>query len=186
MDQGSEAYRKYCEEGDEEAFVWLIQAYREGLIYFLCGIVHDIARAEELAEDAFVRIGTRRPPNRGGASFKTWLYTVGRNLAISDLRRSRRMQAVRTECLSEMQDEEGDLEARLIGAENRLRLHRVMRGLKWEYYQVLWLIYFEEMSCKDAARVMRKSTHAIETLVYRARIALKRALEKEGFVYEEL
>lgn len=61
-----------------------------------------------------------------------------------------------------------------------------MRQLKPEYRQILWLIYFEEFSHKEAAKIMKKSVHNIETLVYRARRALRSELDKEGFVYENL
>lgn len=65
-------------------------------------------------------------------------------------------------------------------------VHRVLKKLKPEYHQVLWLIYFENFSIKEVATVMKKSVHNIETLVYRARKSLKSQLEMEGFVYEEL
>ena len=58
--------------------------------------------------------------------------------------------------------------------------------LKPEYHQVLWLTYFEGFSNKEVALIMKKSVHNIETLVYRARRAIKEELEKEGFVYEGL
>ena len=59
-----------------------------------------------------------------------------------------------------------------------------MKVLKPEYRQVLWLIYFEGFRCADAAKIMKKSTHNIESLVSRARCALKNQLMKEGFEYE--
>lgn len=61
-----------------------------------------------------------------------------------------------------------------------------MRSLKPEYQQVLWLVYFEGFSLKEVGVIMKKSTHNTETLVYRARNALKAKLLKEGFVYEDL
>ena len=61
-----------------------------------------------------------------------------------------------------------------------------MDSLKPDYRQVLWLTYFEELSNKETAAVMKKTVHSIETLVYRARNALKKQLEKEGFVYENV
>ena len=61
-----------------------------------------------------------------------------------------------------------------------------MEKLKPDYQQVLWLTYFEELSNKETADVMKKSVHGIETLVYRARNALKKQLEKEGFTYENI
>ena len=61
-----------------------------------------------------------------------------------------------------------------------------MSRLKPEYRQTLWLLYFEEMSGKEAAAVMRKSVHAVETLAYCARLALRRELEKEGIAHEDI
>ena len=61
-----------------------------------------------------------------------------------------------------------------------------MQNLKPEYRQVLWLTYFEELSNQETAVIMHKATHNIETLVYRARQALKKQLEKEGFYNEKL
>ena len=47
-------------------------------------------------------------------------------------------------------------------------------------------VYFEGFSNREAALVMGKSVHAVETLVYRARLALKDSLKKGGFVYENV
>lgn len=73
-----------------------------------------------------------------------------------------------------------------IKEERRIMVHRALKKLKPEYHQVLWLIYFESFSNKEAAAVMKKSVHNIETLVYRARKSLRSQLEMEGFEYEEL
>ena len=59
-----------------------------------------------------------------------------------------------------------------------------MRKLTPEYQQVLWLIYFEELSNKEAAKIMKKSVRSVESLLYRARKSLKSQLEMEGFDYE--
>ena len=61
-----------------------------------------------------------------------------------------------------------------------------MRKLAPAYQQVLWLIYFEELSNKEAAKVMRKSVRSIDSLLYRARKSLKSQLEMEGYDYEKL
>ena len=61
-----------------------------------------------------------------------------------------------------------------------------MSRLKPEYKQVIWLVYFEDFSNKEVAKVMDKKVHNIEMLVSRARKALKEELEREDFIYEEL
>ena len=61
-----------------------------------------------------------------------------------------------------------------------------MNKLRADYRQILWLIYFEGMSMKDASAVIGIKTHAAENLAYKARQALKTQLEKDGFEYENL
>lgn len=78
------------------------------------------------------------------------------------------------------------VETSYLKKEQKIILHKAMRKLKPEYQQVLWLIYFEELSNKDAARIMKKSVRSIESLLYRARKSLKSQLEMEGFDYEKL
>ena len=65
-------------------------------------------------------------------------------------------------------------------------MHRVMRKLKPEYQQVLELIYFENMSSREAADVMKKSVRSIESILYRAKKALRSQLESEGYDDEDL
>ncbi|MBR6242120.1 MAG: sigma-70 family RNA polymerase sigma factor [Ruminococcus sp.] len=67
-----------------------------------------------------------------------------------------------------------------------MTVHKAMRKLSPDYQQVLWLTYFEDMSNKEAAAVMKKSVRSIESLLYRARKSLRSQLEMEGFDYEKL
>lgn len=186
MDRGAECYRRFRENGDESGLVELIRAYKDGLIFFLSGIIGDLRAAEELAEDCFVLLGTKKPKDKGRGSFKTWLYAIGRNLARDYLRQQKRKRAVPLEDAPEPADEEAELERAYLREERKIAVHRAMGRLKPDYRQVLWLLYFEDMSHKEAAAVMGRTAHATETLAYRARAALKQELEKEGIVDENL
>ena len=181
MGNGASSYRRFL-DGDESGLVEIIRDYKDGLILYLNGFVSNLHTAEELAEDTFVKLGVKKPRDSKRCSFKTWLYTIGRNVAIDYLRKNRK---VVTEELSEFIGGES-LESEYIREEQKIIVHRAMLKLKPEYRQVLWLIYFEGMKTKDASIIMKKSVHNIEVLVYRARQALKSELEKEGFIYEEL
>ena len=186
MDNGANCYRRFREDGDAEGLVELIRLYRDALIMYLCTFVRDFSTAEELAEDTFVYLGTKKPKDKGGYAFSTWLYTIARRLALDHLRKARRRnEHLAAEC-GEIPEDEISLEESYIREERRIAVHRAMRKLKPEYGQILWLVYFEELSLKDAARVMKKSVHAAETLAYRARNALRSELLKEGFTYEDI
>ena len=186
MDNGSQSYRKYRDDGDESGLVEIIRDYKDGLIFYLTSIVGDIHTAEDLTEDTFVLLGTKKPKYKGKCSFKTWLYTIGRNKAIDHLRKKKRLGETPLEEAPEVSDEENDLEKDYIKEEQKIQIHRTLRTLKPEYRQVLWLVYFDGLAVKEAAKVMKKSIHSTETLVYRARKALKVRLEQEGFDNEGL
>ena len=186
MDNGAGSYRRFREDGDEQGLVEIIRDYKDGLIFYLNSFVGNINTAEELCEDTFVLLGTKKPKDKGTGSFKTWLYTIGRNIAIDYLRKQSRNKNVSLESVFEISEDERDFENEYIKEEQKIAVHHAMGKLKYEYRQVLWLSYFEEMSSKEIASIMKKSVHSVDTLAYRARQALKAQLEKEGFDYEEL
>ncbi len=186
MDNGASSYRRFRDEGDENGLAEIIRQYRDGLIYYIFSIVGDIHAAEELCEDVFVLLGTKKPRDKGTGSFKTWLYTIGRNRALNYLKRHRHTASISIEELSEFSDERYSPERTVLIEEQQISLHDAMNRLKPEYRQILWLYYFEGFSLQDAAAVMKKSVHSTETLIYRARKSLKSQLEMEDFHYEKL
>lgn len=186
MDNGASSYHRFRNEGDESGLVEIIHTYRDGLILYLNGFVNDLRTAEELAEDTFVLLGTKKPKDKGTASFKTWLYTIGRNLTLNHLRQNARRSHISLDDCPPSIAANDDPETEYIKEERKRTIHRAMQNLKPEYRQVLWLVYFEDFSTKEAAILLKKSIHNTETLIYRARKALKVQLQKEGFIYEEL
>ena len=184
MESTEQSYQRFlC--GDERGLVDLIRAYRDGLILYLNGFVSDLSVAEDLAEDTFLKLVLKKPRFSARSTFKTWLYTIGRNLALDHLRRNKRVHIPLEHC-PEVADEELDLERQYLRQEEKIELHRTMKKLKDEYRQILWLIYFEDFSCEEAGKIMGKSVNSIRVLVCRARQALKTKLTEEGFVYENL
>ena len=186
MDNGASSYRRFRDNGDESGLVEIIRDYKDGLILYLNSFVGNIHIAEELAEETFVLLGIKKPKDKGICSFKTWLYTIGRNIAVDYLRHKSKQNEFSIEEIAELVSDEHNIEFSYIKEERKIVVHQALKNLKFEYQQILWLVYFEGLSNKEAAVVMKKSIHNIETLVYRARRALKTQLEKEGFVYEEL
>ncbi len=185
MDNGDASYRRFL-VGDDSGIVELIRDYKDGLILYLFGICGNITSAEELMEETFAKIAIRKPRFKGNSSFKTWLYAIGRNVAVDHLRRESKRQHIPIDEFTEILADAEELEASYIKEERRIILHRVMSRLSPDYRQVLWLVYFEDLSNADVAVVMKKNRRQIENLLYRAKLSLKSELEKEGFVYEEL
>ncbi len=186
MDNGASSYRRFRDNGDESGLIEIIRDYKDGLILYLSSIVGDLNTAEDIAEDTFVVLGTKKPKDKGKSSFKTWLYTIGRNAAIDYMRKRARKKEIPLELSPDISGDELDLEKTYIREEQKITIHKALRNLKPEYRQILWLEYFEQLSMKDASRIMKKSVHAAEVLASRARQALRAELEREGFSYEGL
>ncbi|MBE6967147.1 MAG: RNA polymerase sigma factor [Ruminococcaceae bacterium] len=185
MDNGASSYRRFL-DGDDEGLAEIVRNYSDGLILYLNGIVNNISVAEELMEECFFKIITKKPRFTARYSFKTWLYTIGRNLAIDHLRRRAKLADTSFEDLVNSVQDEFELEKLYVAEEHKIHVHRALKKLNVEYRQILWLLYFEGLSNAEASVIMKKSSRQMKNLVYRAKSALKSELDKEGFVYEEL
>lgn len=186
MDNGAGSYRRFRDNGDNNGLVEIIREYNDGLIRFLASIVGDLNTAEMLAEDTFVLLGTKKPKDKGKSSFKTWLYTIGRNIAIDYLRKYRKHIEVSLDAHPVPVFEEEGPESAYLKKEQQIMVRKAISLLSSEYQQVLWLVYFEGMSCKEAAAIMKKSLRSTESLLYRARKSLRSQLGEEGVDFEIL
>ena len=185
MDNGAGSYRCFL-NGDNDALVAIIRDHKDGLTYFLNGFVNDFPLAEELMEDTFVRLYTKKPRFSGKSSFKTWLYAIGRNVAREHIRSEKKRKADPIEAHPELADRIWDPEQSFFQNERYAQLYAAMTKLKPDYYQVLWLCYFEDLREKDIARIMKKSPNNIGVLLHRAKKALKAELQEGGFSDEDL
>ena len=181
MENGDSGYARFL-RGDESALTELVKTYRGSLTNYLFSIVHDRDLAEDLAEDTFVKLLVKRPPLRKDASFKTWLYTVGRNLALDHLRKTKRRNEVGEEPLAFAEAAVGDPAALLIEKEERKALLAAMERLRPSYRQILQLSCFEGFGVGECARILKKEKRAVSVLLHRAREALKKEMTKEEII----
>ena len=184
MDNGAVYYRCIL-EGDKSAIYDLIADYREGLVLYINSIVNDFCTAEEIAEDTFFKLCLKKPEFSEKSSFKTWLYAIGKNEALNSIKSKTKHSEVPIDDFYDIADKE-NVELNHIKGEDKRQLHRTMKKLKPEYNQVLYLAFFEEFSNTEITEIMKKSERQIRNLLYRAKKALKKELEKEGFKYEEI
>lgn len=185
VDNGASSYRRFL-EGDDNGIIEIVTEYKDSLILYLNSYVNNIYIAEELMEDTFFKLIVKKPMFFNRYSFKTWLYTIGRNLAIDYLRRQTKTVNQPIEDYTQLLVDEKKLEEDYFREERRLIVQQAMKKLKKEYREVLYLSYFEQLKNVEIGKVMHKNKSQIEMLLYRAKKSLRAILEKEGFEYEEL
>ena len=176
------SYRRYL-DGDTEALCELVDEYKTGLTLYINSIVADITLAEDIMLDTFAKLIIKKPKYLGKSSFKTWLYAIGRNIAMDTLKKSR-ADVPLSEAENYISEVDG-LEESYLADEKKLEVRQAVKSLKGEHSQALWLVYFEEFTNAEAARIMKKTSHQFGSLLYRAKAALRRELERGGFDYDE-
>lgn len=145
---------------------------------------HDIHEAENLMIEAFSQLFAKERPIEGVGSFKAYLYKTARHLAL----RHKQKHRLAFLCLDELDFEPQSntlIDTDLLRSERDRQLYDALEKLKAEYREALYLVYFEDMSYRDAATVMNKSESQITKLIYRGKQSLKVILEQEGFTYAD-
>lgn len=176
-------YRRYL-DGEEKAADLLVEKYGDPLTLYINCYIKDIHEAEDLMIEAFSRIFAKERPIIGEGAFKSYLYKTARNLAFR-YRKKHRLNFLSFDELDFEPQSDVPADTELYRSERRCQLYNALEKLKAEYREALYLVYFEDMSYRNAATVMNKSESQITKLVYRGKQSLKAILEQEGFTYED-
>ena len=176
-------WQKFC-SGDNSALEEIMESVGDSLLYFVLRLVKNIWCAEDIVADTFAALILSKKRFRGDSSFKTYLFSAARHRAVDYIRKNARQIPTEIDERSLVDCE--TLEARLIESERHERLHSAMNELSESYRQVLYLVYFEELSAEESAKIMKLTRKQAENLIFRARRALKAILEKDGYDYENL
>jgi len=158
-----------------EAFEVLLARY-QGKVYRLAfSLTRDRARAEELAQDVFVKVWQALPRFDGRASLSTWLYTVARNTCFSALRYDarRRMQPL---------DEAKEPAAPGGGAAGEAHesgVWRLVDGLPEPQRRVITLFYLEDRSLREVSALLDMPEGTVKSHLHRARRTLAERMKGE-------
>jgi len=159
-----------------EAFEGLLDRYQNKVYRLAFSFTRDRSRAEELTQDAFLKIWRALPRFDGRASFSTWLYTVARNTCVSALRYDarRRMQVL---------DETHEPAARSLEGGARTNASGVwglVDRLPEAQRRVITLFYVEDRSVCEVGRLLDMPEGTVKSHLHRARRALADAMKAKG------
>lgn len=185
MNQGIESYIRFL-EGNQAEMRNIVEMYWDSMLLFTNGYVHNISDAEDIAQEALIKLAVKRPKFQEEYQLKAYLFKICRNLAINSLKKNQRSVLIEPETAEELEDETALIEERMSLEHSRQQLHHAMMQLKQEYREVLYLRYFENLSMKETARIMHCTEKQATATAYQARQQLKKILEKEGFTGENL
>ena len=169
--------------GDERAYVELVNRYKDKLLNFVFQFLGDIEQAEDVVQDTMVRLYEKKHYYKEIAKFSTWIYTIARNLANTELRKRKRRK---TTYLSHMSKEERQYEIPAVQDDVDQSLHNefindriqsAIKNLPEHYKLVIILRDIQELSYDDISNIVEVPLGTIKSRINRARIQLQAELQ---------
>jgi RNA polymerase sigma-70 factor (ECF subfamily) len=174
--ESDEALMQRVVAGEMAALGLLFERYRAPLFGFLFRLLQSQTAAEDVLQDAFLRLYDRRRHYRAGQRFSTWLYTIAHHLAIDALRATSRKGIVLD------QVEELPVAAEMLPAAQAERgevadaVRRAVTRLPREQRVALVLREYEGFSYREIGVIVGISEQAARVRTHRARLTLREAL----------
>jgi len=169
-DASDEALLLLYGSGDRAAARALTLRLTPRVLGYATRLLNDVAEAEDVAQEAMLRLWRVAPEWRQGeAKVTTWLYRVVTNLCTDRLRRRR---GVGLENIAEPADDSPGVEARLQEAARLRALDLGLAQLPGRQRQAVVLRHIEGLANPEIAQIMRISTEAVESLTARGKRAL--------------
>jgi len=165
--------------GDARAFGEIVGRYHGRLLNFTHRMIGDRERAEDLVQEAFIRVSRHLHRFDPSKKFSTWVYTIASNLAKNELRSHRRSPLVFYQSARAPGDEDHsplqyeDSRSRpddmFAGRQLKELVEATLARLSPQYRQVLILREFEGRSYEEIAEIAGCNLGAVKSRLHRAR-----------------
>jgi RNA polymerase sigma-70 factor (ECF subfamily) len=167
-----------AQRGDTKSFRWLLERHRDRAYGLALRILRSAPDAEDVTQEAFVRVWRALPQFRGDAGFSTWLYRIVARQSFDRLEqlKRRRERETQMEDITALTHAGGAPDAG--AAERARRLERLMQGLTPVQRAVVTLFYHEDRSVDQVAEVLGLPENTVKTHLSRARTQLREAWMK--------
>lgn len=173
--------------GEDAALAPLMQHWEAPVKRFIFRMIGNTAEAEDLAQEVFVRVYTKRATYRAGAKFSTWCFSIAANQAKNRLRWWRRRPALSLNAWTEAGGDTADeSRAGASAAHEAVRHEQIaavqtaVAALPLDLRTALVLFEYEGQPMADIAEALHCTPKAVENRLYRARQQLKLTLAAEG------
>ncbi|MCB0601064.1 MAG: RNA polymerase sigma factor [Saprospiraceae bacterium] len=169
-------------EGGIRQLALLFERYQNPVYRYFLQTVQDQSLSEDLTQNVFERIIKYRNSFREESVFKSWIFSIARNVRYDHYRGLRI-----TDDLGSVSEDEADHspEDLMVQIEDSNKLHRALNHLDPEYREVLMLTRFEELKYKEVAVMLNCTEGTVKSKVHRAIQKLKHLYLKEE-AYENL
>ena len=170
--------------GDEEALRVLVERHTASIYRFSLRYTGNESIAQDICQEVFLSLYRNARKYKPGMPFKTWLFTIVRNTSINFARSYTYRKASSLEELPQemkktsLLDLAPDPEARFLSEELAHCLSQAVQSLSEKQRTAVILRYYQGMSIKEVAEIMKSTVSSVESLIFRAKTNLIKLLDK--------
>lgn len=166
-------------KGDQRAFEYLFERYREAIMRLFEQRIGDKAMASDLLQETFIKVYLHLTDYSDSYTFGQWIYTIARNTLIDHLRRRADDIALDERFCAPAASTPTPEESVIIG-QTRAHFEASLDELSEEYRQIIEMRFLDEYSYEEIAEKLGRPLNTIKTQIRRAKAAVcKMILEKE-------
>ncbi len=162
--------------GDREAFGQLVDRHKDALVNYLTGLARSRDRAEELAQESFLRLYQSSARYREQGQFVPFLFRIATNLLRSEERRARRYRILSMKFFSNGHDPRPTPQAELLQAEAGERVAWALAELPLKYRSPITLREIEGWSYREIASALGCQEGTVKSRINRGRERLRHLL----------
>ena len=180
MTTNDQVYINRILDGDTNAFGVLVERYKD-LIYTLAmRMMKNREEAEEVAQDAFIKVYKSLNKFKGDSKFSTWIYRVAYNTCLDRLKKNKRAQ--RTVTIDEYTEHQvktiDNALDKLEEAEKHETIQECIELLPSDDSFLLTLYYFEELSLEEIGKIVGLKPNNVKVKLFRSRKKLATILKQ--------
>ncbi len=160
-------------QGDDLSFEALVLKHRIRAMHFAYSYLMDIYLSEDIVQEAFAKVYINKENYKGSFSFRTYLYTIIRNLCIDEIRKNKNTGFIEEDVKSYF-----DVHSKIEETEKIKCVIKALRDLPNDLKTSLYLFSIEGLSHKEIAKITKKTIAQVKIYIYRARKKLKKSCKE--------
>tara|TARA_B100002052_G_scaffold197147_1_gene179841 strand:- start:305 stop:886 length:582 start_codon:yes stop_codon:yes gene_type:complete len=174
-----EELMKRFQDGDENAYIELVNRYRDKILNFIFNYIGDFEISEDIVQDTMVKLYQKKHYYKEIAKFSTWIYTIAKNLAYTEFRKKKQRKTTILSHISK-DDKPYDIPSDQPGTHQEIEseiTNKIIRSaidkLTDKFKTVILLRDIQELSYEDISSIVGVPVGTIKSRINRARLQLQ-------------
>ena len=164
------------QEGDINAYNELVKRYKDRLLNFVLRYFNNVEQAEDVVQDTLIKLYTHASYYKNVAKFSTWIFTIAKNNALTELRKNKRKKtdSLWTEDgqIIDINSKEESLDSKVQNEIAIDKLNKFLDEIPENFRMAVVLRDFQELSYEEISKILEIPIGTIKSRINRGRIQL--------------